>query len=108
MNRLSTADQLMQLRGMTIRTGAVHEAQKLQLVNWPRLVPGVSTKAGGVIAKIDPELRVVVFECKSAKKTFKATKQVKLWIKMVDTWTKNILWPDTKTVFKVNGKVIDV
>lgn len=107
MNKISIQDQLMQLRAMTIRTGGIHEAQRLQITNWPKLVPGISLKSEDTVVHVDIENHVVHIMTKSKGKTFRATATAKEWVKKIQFWTASILWPDTKVVFKVNGKQIN-
>lgn len=107
MNKISVQEQLMQLRAMTIRTGAIHEAQRLQITNWPKLVPGVSLKPDDTVVQVDIENHVVHIMAKSKGKTFRTTSAVKEWVKNIQFWTAAILWPDTRVVFKVNGKQIN-
>lgn len=103
--QLSTEQQLAYLRSMTIRVGAIHEAQALQLRNWPLLIPGI-VKAE---ARVDVEKKTVIFHCKSKSGKAPVTKAMKeVCNKIVMSVQRLILWPDTKVVFKIDGKVANV
>lgn len=99
MNKLSVQDQLLQLKAMTVRTGAIHEAQALQLRTWPLLIPGVKSCE----TVVDVESQLVTFNCATEGK-FKKTKTAKEWMNRIDGFTKLLLWPETKTKFVFNGK----
>lgn len=105
--KVSPHDQLMHLRAMTIRLGSIHEAQRLQFTNWPKLVPGISTRPKDTTANVDCENHVVYIKTRSKNKKFKHTDEVRLWVWQIARWTTSILWPDTKVVFRVNGEVVD-
>lgn len=108
MSQMDPRDQLMQLRAMTVRTGMIHEAQRLQFTNWPKLVPGVSLKASDTKVKVDYERKIVTINCKAkGPGVFRATKSARRWVHKVAFWTTSILWPDTKVVFKVDGNVVE-
>jgi len=98
---VSLRDQLDLLRGMTIRTGSIHEAQALQLKMWPLLIPGVKSSE----ATVDTERKIVTFSCTGPKRRL-ATKKLDLTIKNINDWTKQLLWPDTTVIVKINSKVI--
>lgn len=107
MNQADAKEQLMYLRGLTIRLGSIHEAQRVQFTNWPKLVPGVSTKKEDVEARVDYDNHVVYIHTKAKKKPFRPTKEARRWVWKVAFWTNSILWPDTRVVFKVDGKIIE-
>ena len=100
MSAASFKEQLALLKTATVRTGAIHEAQALQLKMWPLLVPGVKSAS----AKVDTERKIVTFECKSSGN--RITKKVRHTILNLTLWTRTLLWDDTVVVFKMNGKVI--
>lgn len=98
-------EELRQLQALTVRTGIIHEAQALQLRNWPLLIPGVKSAE----AIVDAERKMVTYSCKTeTEKTFRRTKVAAMYIEQIGNWTRNIVWPDSTVVVKVNGKVIDV
>jgi hypothetical protein len=94
-------EQLGILKGMFISTGALHEAQKLQLEMWPRLIPGVK---GQPQVKLNYEVKSVTFLCESD--SLRPTKLQRLICENICTWVRNILWDETKVVIKVNKKSI--
>ena len=93
-------EQLQLLKGMTVRTGMIHEAQALQLKSWPMLIPNV-TKAE---ARVDTELQTVTFVCES--KGLRPSKKAKLMYQNIATWVRNILWNETRIVIQINGKQV--
>ena len=97
-------DQLMQLKAMTVRTGVLHEAQVVQLRNYPLLIPGVAINPSPE-TKVYPEDKYVVWTCK-AKKGFKVTPTVKKWCTNIEKYAKLLLWDDTRVKIIVNGQVI--
>jgi hypothetical protein len=97
-NETNVMEQLMHLKAMTVRTGGIHEAQKLQLISWPRL----SKQIARVVAKVDPENKAVTLECESPK--YKETKFEKELFKNILVWVRTILWDETRVVVKVNKK----
>lgn len=97
---VSIKEQLMLLKGATIRTGAIHEAQVLQLKMWPLLFPNVTTAE----VSIDPEKKIVFFKCDS--KGLRASKKMRLIAENIDSWVKQLLWPETTVVIKINDKQI--
>ena len=98
----SINEQFDQLKAMTVRIGAIHEAQSLQLRNWPLLVPGISSAE----VRVDVETKTVKMICKSKGK-FRATKLVKRWVRNIEVWTRNILCNETDLIFEVDGRRID-
>jgi hypothetical protein len=97
---ISIRDQLMLLKAATIRTGAIHEAQVLQLKMWPLLIPNV-IKAE---VSIDAEKKLVFFKCES--KGLRASKKMKLVCENIDAWVKQLLWPETTVTIKINDRQI--
>lgn len=101
MASLSLKEQLFHLKAMTERINVVHEAQTVQLRNYPLLIPGVNTAE----TEINIEQKIVTFSCKS-KKQFRNTKKVKIAIENIYEWVKMVVWTTTILVVKVNGKEI--
>lgn len=104
MNEYNTdalTEQLILLKSVTLRTGAIHEAQALQLKMWPRLMEGVKASE----AKVDVENKKVVFIIK-ADKTFDSSEINKKIAKEIVSWTRLILWDQTEVEFKVNKKTL--
>lgn len=100
MTAASFKEQLALLKAATVRTGAIHEAQALQLRMWPLLIPDTKSAT----AKVDTERKIVTYECKTTKA--KLTVKAKTIMKNITIWTRSILWDDTTIVFKLNGKVV--
>lgn len=101
MASISIKDQLFHLKAMTERINVVHEAQTLQLRNYPLLIPGVTSAE----TEVNIEQKIVTFNCKSEKK-FRNTKKVQLAIKHILEWTRMVIWTSTTLIIKVNGKEI--
>jgi len=100
---LTTKEQLMQLKAMTVRLGSIHEAQALQLKMWPLLLPNISKS----VAKIDVETKTVIMNCVTQKdKKFRKTKKVENLCKHIETWTRAILWNETAVSIVVDGETI--
>ena len=100
---LTTKEQLMQLKAMTVRMGVIHEAQALQLKMWPLLIPDVSK----AVSKVDVETKSVIMTCETKKgKKFKKTDQIDLLCKNIEEWTRAILWEETVVSIIVNGETI--
>jgi hypothetical protein len=104
MNKYNTdalTEQLILLKSVTLRTGAIHEAQALQLKMWPKLMEGVASSE----AKVDVENKKVVFNIKATEE-FNSSKINKRIAKEIISWTRLILWDQTEVVFKVNRKIL--
>ena len=102
MEKLSTKEQFEQLKLLTIRTGALHEAQVMQLKCWPLLIPGVKT----AVISVDPIKHVVYYDLVPKNKIFKKTKMVMKFCKEIDKWSKVLLWNDTTVIIKAKDDVI--
>lgn len=106
MASVSFKDQLMQLKAMTVRVGSLHEAQVLQLRNYPLLIPRV-IKAE---TEIDPSLKLVTYKCSSDAKgffnRFRKTKEVEDFCKNIEVWVRTIVWDDTIVEIYVDNKTI--
>ena len=107
MGQSSFKEQLALLKIATMHTGAIHEAQALQLKMWPLLIPSV-TKAE---ARVDTDKKMVTFLCKSKMKDkdmrkLAATENMRKTCAHVATWTQHLLWDDTTVIIHVNDKVI--
>jgi hypothetical protein len=91
-------EQFAALKSMTIRTGAIHDAQALQLRNWPLMIPGVASAE----ARLDVENRTLTYVLKArpVKGVIPACKEI---AKLIRTY---LLWDDTAIVFKAGKKVI--
>ena len=100
MGKLTTVEQIAMLKAMTLRTGAIHEAQAHQLKMWPLLAHGIATSE----ARVDADAHVVKFVCTGKK--FKRTKMVKRTFTAVKDWVRILLWDDAHVVFEVDGKEV--
>ena len=98
----STRTQLQWLKTLTHRTGAIHEAQSLQLKLYPMMLPNAKTAE----ARVDIEKKAVkyIVTCKPLKK---GALFDKVCTEMAG-WTRWLLWDDTKVTIEVNGKVMYV
>ena len=102
-DRLTTKEQIEQLKALTIRFGVIHEAQALQLKMWPLLMPGVASAE----AVVDVETCTVTYKCLTSKgKGFRKTKKVILFCNHLKQWTQVLLWEDTKVAVTVDGQTI--
>lgn len=94
--------QLMYLKGLTMRTGVIHEAQALQLRNWPLLVPGVKKAE----THIDTDQKFIKYICEPKFKTFRVTKSVKDQCNNICIFARKITWDDAVVVFFSGKKPI--
>lgn len=101
MTTVSVKEQLGQLKMLTERFGTLHEAQLLQIRNYPLLIVGVKT----VETNIDMEKKIITYKCKSdPKKKFRKTKQVMSLIDHIYEWCKYVSWGEVILEIKVDGK----
>jgi len=99
---VSILEQLDYLRGMTIRTGSIHEAQALQLRNWGKLIPGTKE----AVCKIDVERKIVTYTLSPKGKAIAKSQVTLKWCSAINQWTKRILWPETTVVMESGKKVL--
>ena len=102
MPELPIKEQLRYLKGVTEKLNVVHEAQIVQLRNYPRLIPNVKSAE----TKIDIDNRTIVYECTSESKIFRKTKKVNIAIENIILWIRTIVWDSTTIEIIVNGKSI--
>lgn len=103
MATVSIKEQLGQLKALTERFGTLHEAQLLQIRNYPLLIPGIKTAE----TTIDMEKKIINYKCKSnPKKKFRKTKQVMSFLDHIYEWCKYVSWSDVTLEVKVDGKDI--
>lgn len=93
-------EQLALLKSMTVRTGAIHEAQVLQLKMWPLLIPDVNKAE----ASVDTERKMVTYKCETDSN--RPTKKKAQTMENIAIWTKKMLWDETVVVFTLNGKKV--
>lgn len=96
-----TVEQLMLLKSVTLRTGAIHEAQVLQLKAWPLLMDGVLKS----VARVDVDNKRVVFNMTTTD-LFNNSELSKKMLAEIDRWTKILLWDETRVMFKSNKKIV--
>lgn len=100
MENKNAMEQLMLLKATTIRTGAIHEAQALQLKMWPRLNKSISSSE----AQVSVDNHQVIFICES--KGMRPTQAHKLFFDNLERWVRTMLWDDTYVKVVVNGKTV--
>ena len=102
MNKLSVKEQLMHLKQMTLRLGTIHEAQIVQLRNYPLLIPNIKSAE----LEIDAKSHIIKYKCESETKKFRKTKKVKDMCSNIQIWIETIVWGDSIIETTVDGKVI--
>lgn len=102
MPEIPIKEQLRYLKGMTEKLNVVHEAQIVQLRNYPKLIPNIKSAE----TKIDIDHRLITYECESETKIFRKTKKVKIAIENIITWIQTIVWDNTTVELIVNGKSV--
>lgn len=99
----SILEQLGALKAMTIRTGSIHEAQALQLRNYPLLIDKVVKSE----VKVDIERKMVEYNIIKAKNgAFKGLLKFRKDMDLIKKCVQTILWDDSVIVFKHKGKVL--
>jgi hypothetical protein len=99
---MSFFQQLMYLKGLTVRTGVIHEAQAVQIRNWPLAIPGVRSAE----AHVDTDQKIVRYILKPKAKQLRVTAKVKEICSTVDKFIKTILWNETTVIIEANKTVI--
>jgi hypothetical protein len=89
--------QLQQLKGLTVRTGSLHEAQILQLQLWPQVA---FPHAISHTAEVDTESKVVTFIIHSSLKKEPRGARHERSVDMLTKWVRTILWDDTTVFFR--------
>lgn len=101
---MSYKEQLQYLKGLTVSTDVIHEAQTMQLRNYPIFIPGVKPQA---TTKIDVDNQIVYYECEKAKKGAKVRKKnFEAKCKVITQWVRAIIWDHTTVVVSVEGEVV--
>ncbi len=93
--------QLAYLKGITVTTGGIHDAQALQLKNYPLVIDGVKSAK----TKVDSDHKLVHYELtfdKGASFT-PAAKQV---CEAIVLWVRTIIWDETAVVFYGGKEVL--
>ena len=99
---ISIKQQLAQLKGITLKTGGIHEAQALQLRNYPLVITGVKSCK----VKVNTELKIVFYELEPEKKTIKKTEMFEKTCEAIVKWIRTIVWDDTSVVFKLKKEIL--
>ena len=96
-------EQLRYLKTLTLRTGAIHDAQVLQLKSYPFVIPNII----GAEINIDPENHLVIYKLSfSGDKRPRKTKKITSALENITKWTQYLLWYDTKVTFQHKNKVL--
>lgn len=99
MTNIGIIEQLAAMKTMTLTTGAIHEAQALQLRNYPLLIEGV--KSSKVLVDIDH--KIVTYKLKMKRGKFDSVAGCK---RITEIIQKYLLWDTTTVVFMVGDKVL--
>lgn len=94
-------EQIQQLKAMTVRVGSIHEAQALQIRNYPQLLTDVKA----VQTKIDVETKRVIYEVE-VKKGFRWSKRNKDMLTNIVAWVRTWIWDETEVEIHNGKKVI--
>lgn len=100
MSEATVPQQLRLLKAITVRTGAIHDAQALQLKIWPTLIPNVTHS----VALVDANKKSVKYVCQSSG--LRPSKKMRLLCEHICEWTRTILWNETKVVIEINKKKV--
>lgn len=93
--------QLAALKATTERLGVLHEAQLLQLRNYPILLDGIDSAK----TEIDQGNKHIKYDCISGGKFRKTDLRLRMFKKIV--WMiQQVVWTDVTVEFNVNGKPI--
>lgn len=93
--------QIGTLKALTANTGALHEAQALQLKTWPLMIIPDSTKAE---AEFDYKGKSVVYKVKRSKKS--KIKDIDLRAKALTQYTRTLLGDEYNIEIYINGGLI--
>lgn len=93
--------QIATLKSTTERLGVVHEAQLLQIRNYPILLDGVTSAQSSV----DMESKLIKYDCKFTG-TFRKTTLRKKAFQRIVWMIRQVVWSDTVVELHVNGKSI--
>lgn len=102
MNKVTIREQLGYLKSMTERLGVIHEAQAVQIRNYPKLLPNIKNAE----ARVSIDNRTIVYVCDSESTPFRKTKLFKTSMKNIVKWIRVVVWDDTTVELIVNGKSI--
>lgn len=96
--KLTTEEQLLHLRCLTHRLGVLHEAQLLQVRNYPLVLP--IQKA---TTHIDVKSKYIKYECESEGVIRKTKKNTKI-CETIHSWLQFLLWDDVILEILINGR----
>ncbi len=102
MSSIPIKEQLKYLKGVTDRLNVIHEAQVVQIRNYPRVIPNIKEAE----TKLNIDTRTITYDCVSENPVFRKTKKVRVAIENVVTWIRSVVWDDTTVEFVVNGKSV--
>lgn len=98
---MDLSTQLAMLKATTERMGVLHEAQLLQIRNYPILLDGIVSAT----ASVDIAGKTIIYDCKSNSNFRKTAMKKKAFLRIV--WMiQQIVWSDTIVELNVNGKPI--
>lgn len=100
--KISIKDQLFYLKGLTEKLGVVHEAQLVQIRNYPLLIPNIKKAE----TEFNIDTRTIVYKCQTEEGRFRKTKQTKLAISKIQEWIRIVVWDETIVIIQVDGKEI--
>lgn len=93
--------QIAMLKATTERMGVLHEAQLLQLRNYPIMFDGITAAK----TSVDQANKTIQYECNGADPYRKTAMRKKMFYKLV--WMiQQVVWTDVIVEFNVNGKPI--
>lgn len=98
---MDLAAQIATLKATTERLGVLHEAQLLQLRNYPILLDGIDSAK----TEIDQSNKHIKYDCVS-KTRFRKTDMRLLMFKRIVWMVQQVVWTDVTIEFNVNGKPI--
>lgn len=99
--KMNMKEQLAHLKDLTERFNMLHEAQTVQLRNYPLLIPNIKSAE----VKINTDFHIVTFHCEEDKK-FRLTKKAKAMIGNILLWSRTVVWSDTTLEIFVGDRMI--
>jgi hypothetical protein len=96
---LSVLEQLQQLKCMTVRFGAIHDAQQIQLRNYPMLVSGVKSAT----TEVDVAAKTVRYLIEHG---VDGSDESVLEMRNVARYVQTIVWDDAVVLFSCKGEII--
>lgn len=93
--------QIAMMKATTERLGVIHEAQLLQIRNYPILLDSIASAQ----TSIDIETKLVRYDCKTDG-TFRRTALKKKAFQRIVWMIQQVVWSDVIVELNVNGKPI--